>query len=407
MALQREERRKTIVSPQSRLSAFWSSGDDPQSDTVAEEKAKKKKSGLIKWWRAVTKSNKPDALRNQGATDDNMPLAPPPPLSYLVNRGSAEAPSVSGRHSSSPSVPTASSPKFSQTIAASSPTGQSPPSSRGDAENADGRTLNGYDDSDRRTERTEKTDDASGKRPSVYSAASEPNLRQTASNHESAPPVPPLPDTTRRIVREKSLPPLPPNETPALPTNADRPLTMFAYDSRGLPPGTRPPHDFLPPNAPFRGSDNRRQSFGGSASRPELMSQTMPVARDGYSIRQSFAPQYDEFGRSRGSFNPVDHLDDDRLGAASPQPSTTTKRKSKFGFASLLSKKNTREPENSLSSHGGQQPFPSMGRQDETMSGNVRMSIASRKPLESLVAQDPDFVAYRYPSGDQRLDLLK
>lgn len=34
-----------------------------------------------------------------------------------------------------------------------------------------------------------------------------------------------------------------------------------------------------------------------------------------------------------------------------------------------------------------------------------RMSGASRKNLEELVEQEPEFIAYRYPSCDQRLDL--
>ena len=42
-----------------------------------------------------------------------------------------------------------------------------------------------------------------------------------------------------------------------------------------------------------------------------------------------------------------------------------------------------------------------------TQSPNLRMSVTSRKALEELVQQDPEFVAYRYPSNDQRLDLLR
>jgi len=38
---------------------------------------------------------------------------------------------------------------------------------------------------------------------------------------------------------------------------------------------------------------------------------------------------------------------------------------------------------------------------------NMRMSVTSRKALEELVQQDADLVAYRYPSNDQRLDLLR
>ncbi|KAJ3497573.1 hypothetical protein NMY22_g19684 [Coprinellus aureogranulatus] len=293
-----------------------------------------------------------------------------------------------------------------------SPTSQTPPSPNRDAEGSDSRTINGYDD-DRRTEKTEDTRSRSGDWK-VHSVASEPNLRHAASaNQEPPPPVPPLPgnDGRRSVVgisREKSLPPIPLDEAPAVPTMADRPMTMYtydpSYDPRTLPPGVRAPHDFLPPNAAFRTADNRdrRQSFNGTASRPQ-MSQTLPP----FSIRQppSFSPQYDEFGRSRGSFNPVDHLDDDRLRAVSPQPTGTAKRKSKFGFASLLGKKSTKESENST--HYGAQPFPMMQSTYDAGTHATRMSVASRKPLDELVAQDPEFVAYRYPSTEQRLDLLK
>jgi len=40
-------------------------------------------------------------------------------------------------------------------------------------------------------------------------------------------------------------------------------------------------------------------------------------------------------------------------------------------------------------------------------SPNLRMSVTSRKALEELVQEDPEFVAYRYPSNDQRLDILR
>ena len=35
------------------------------------------------------------------------------------------------------------------------------------------------------------------------------------------------------------------------------------------------------------------------------------------------------------------------------------------------------------------------------------MSLTTRKNLEALVDQSPDFVAYRYPSGDQNLASLQ
>jgi len=37
----------------------------------------------------------------------------------------------------------------------------------------------------------------------------------------------------------------------------------------------------------------------------------------------------------------------------------------------------------------------------------LSMSLTTRKNLEALVDQSPEFVAYRYPSGDQNLNLLR
>ena len=39
--------------------------------------------------------------------------------------------------------------------------------------------------------------------------------------------------------------------------------------------------------------------------------------------------------------------------------------------------------------------------------GQSRMSVASRRAIEELVDQDPNFVAYRYPSVDQNIALLR
>jgi len=403
VALQREEKRRTILSPNdpssaSRRSVFWTN-EDPNSELAraAEEKAKKKKSGLIKWWRKVTGSNNPDAhLRNMPMEDD-LPLAPPPPLSYLVSRGSAG--DLSNSRQSASASPPVSSPKFGQTITAPSPT--SPTYPRGEAEPSGVRTV-----INEQEKQPEKTDEGAGKGSSdwkVHSTASEPNLRQAANQPQLTPPVPQLPETvggSRRpsivggVSREKSLPPLPLDEPPAQINPGERPMTMYSYDPRGaLPPGTRPPHDFLPPNPAFRsGADSRRQSFGGLGSRPELAIQTLPANQgNGYSIRQSYHPQYDEFGNSQGEYyNTV----------------STPKRKSKFGFGSLLTGKKGGQKEHEIGAgQAGGQPFPTMsGRWDDS---TARMSIASRKPLDELVTQDPQFKAYRYPSGDQQFDFLK
>ncbi|EAU91650.2 hypothetical protein CC1G_09332 [Coprinopsis cinerea okayama7 len=416
VALQREDRRKTLLSPNdantSRRSTLWHS-DLPAdiSATAAEEKAKKKKSGLIKWWRMVTGHNKPDTLQVRDSSlekDDDLPLAPPPPLSYLVGRSSPDH--ISPRHANSIPPPLGS-PMFGQSGSSVSP--PTAPSSALPSPTST-RPLNGDPDV------TLAGDDSgSNKNKSnewrLHPVSSEPNLRQSAVNQEPIPPVPSLPNggnqrVSMAISREKSLPPIPTDEAPAFATPADRPRTVYTYDPRPLPPGTRPPHDFLPPSAPFQ-SDSRRQSFSGVTSKPNLLIQTMPVTQ--FDPRQS---RYDEFGDSRKSLARLDWDSDDTQGrrALSPLPNSTTKRKSKFGFSSLLGGKKSKEQEGY--SDYAAQPFPTLGGgryDDGSAPGSFenqrtnRTSILSRKPLNELVSQDPEFVAYRYPSTEQRLDLLR
>ena len=88
-------------------------------------------------------------------------------------------------------------------------------------------------------------------------------------------------------------------------------------------------------------------------------------------------------------------------GARSKTPS---KRKSRFGLASVFGKKKDEmsggedEVESMMYSMPSSEvhQFPCTdGR------GSVaRMSVASRKAIQQLVEQDPEFVAYRYPSND-------
>lgn len=228
--------------------------------------------------------------------------------------------------------------------------------------------------------------------------------------------------------REKSLPALPSGELPAQVLPSDfRPRTLYTYDPRQLPPGSRPAHDFLPPQAPFRSADVRRQSFGGISSRPNLPIQTMPISKPvGFDPRQSFGLHYDEFGISQRSLGRLEYVQEKPNRAPSPFP--LTKRKSRFTLSSLLGRKQDKQ---SMQENQGQ--FPAIGyslydTQDDvatigyaasasrhsaiststnTQSPNFRMSVTSRKALEELVQQDAEFVAYRYPSNDQRLDLLR
>jgi hypothetical protein len=98
---------------------------EPQEplDTPVDEKdkSKKKRKGIAKIWKLV-RGNKEnlqdhassrDLARSQDTerNEDDLPLAPPPPLSYLVERGPGEHLGSSGRHVSTPSLPSTSSPR--------------------------------------------------------------------------------------------------------------------------------------------------------------------------------------------------------------------------------------------------------------------------------------------------------
>lgn len=412
--------------------------DDINDKSVHEEKGKKKKKGLAKIWRMVTGKNdqvqqRETEKREQG-TEDDLPLAPPPPLSYLVNRGPGPADGAI-RHASTPSLPSVvvsgkfGSPGMSPPTAPSSLL-PSPTSLRrsGDIEIVEPNGQGDYaDDTLNRSQST--------RRKSVHSAKSEVQLR--TQNIPSVPnsPLPTSPSNglspnaansfnrPTSIAREKSLPPLPPGEQPAriTPSDSTRPRTY--YDHRTLPPGSGAAHDFLPPQAPFRTNDSRRQSFGGTSSRPNMTSHTMPTTKP-----MVFDPPrgYDDFGASRQSLG----YTQENARSSSPRPST--KRKSKFGLSSLLGKKSDkRDREQEYVQEKGVHHFPTMpyspydAQDDATTNGyttsvsrhstfssnapnsNLRMSVTSRKALEELVQQDADFVAYRYPSNNQQLDLLR
>jgi hypothetical protein len=170
----------------------------------------------------------------------------------------------------------------------------------------------------------------------------------------------------------------------------------------------------LPQNFPFGSPDIRRQSFGGMSSRPNLAVQTIPMPPDS---RKSFGLRYDEFGISRRSLGRLEYVQEH---PPVPRiPVTSMKRKSRFGLSSLLGKKST-PPEQEYTDENVAMRRSISDGQDDMMTNGVgtsvsrhsvgphtRMSVTSRKALEERVAQDPEFVAYRYPSNNQRLDLLR
>lgn len=256
----------------------------------------------------------------------------------------------------------------------------------------------------------------------VHPTTSEPDIRGQLAN--DPPPVPQLPPSIAPplLLREKSLPPLPGEAVMARDRAVTevRPRTMHFDDPRSAGLG------FPSLYAPIRSIDVRRQSFGGmSCSRPNL--QPMPMRSQD---RGFFGPQYDEFGLSRRSLGRLEYAEKPPVQTLQ----TPAKRRNNF-FISLLGKKQARDsqPHSQLLQDSNAdlvQQFPPMrrsgsGGQEElglngyatstsrhsalSMAGAYpyRISLASRKALEELVSQDHEFVAYRYPSNDQQLDLLR
>ncbi|KAL1735572.1 hypothetical protein EV714DRAFT_243648 [Schizophyllum commune] len=446
VALQREQQYGAYPPPGTvdlntpRRSQIWPPPDIEVQETESHSStAKKKKKGLARVWQFVKGGPKHEgegSSRRPSRTysrPEDEPLAPPPPLSYLVDRRPGEQFS-SGRHASTPSLPSLASPQLGYSSAgvpsstAPSSVLPSPDSSRRsgpfDLDADKQRPNSGSEDVDADPRRAE------GGRPrSVHPTTSEPDMRSRLSQSLTVvPQAQPLPrpgtqDGASTLKREKTLPPLPPGERPS-PTEA-RPRTMYTYDPRGapmMPMGASPTSEFLPPQAPFRETAVRRQSFGGLSARPPVDMRTMPAGGN----PRGFGARYNEFGHSRRSLGRLDYMQDKGMTTPRNVSTPSGKRKSRF-LSSLFGKKPTM-PEREVYDDAPVYQWPSMrmsgseGPEDAFTNGYAtsnsrhsvfsngpvnRMSMMGRKPLEELVAQDPQFVAYRYPSSDQRLDLLR
>ncbi|KAI0675109.1 hypothetical protein C8Q78DRAFT_1075438 [Trametes maxima] len=222
------------------------------------------------------------------------------------------------------------------------------------------------------------------------------------------------------IRRDKSLPPLPGESTIEFPNNPlpdGRPQTMYDLLQNSSNPTAR---GLLPPQAPFRTQDARRQSFNGLASNPHPAVQSLP-ARSPY---------------VRGTLNVPPFLAEEKyaeFGASSPSLAQwgMKQRRSKFRLSSLFGKKSSdseRDPQgftpgvatgpvdppdynpyrSSASDQRDEPSFNGYNGPGSVHSSNAqRMSVNSKKNIAELVDQDPDFVAYRYPSSDQRLEVMR
>lgn len=418
--------------PTLRLGEGWSM-PPPQPAETTEVQATKKRKGLLKFWKLVTgqlDKREPDKdrfqTRSPGTSYDDAPLAPPPPLSYLVD-------GASRRHLSTPSLPSATSPHTLSPYATSPPTAPSslmpsPTSSRRSTADKDG-------GSDGR--KTSDQDDQGGLADSSF-LESDSRGRTTQSSWTlssvTAPTTPmslSLSSRPRSTMerRDKSLPPLPGESSIEFPNGSRpdmRPQTLFTYDPRTLPSSPVMNH-LCPPEAAFRNAETRRQSFGGIGSR--TFSAKTPSAKGVFGRGQLNVPpflaeeKYGEFGMSRMSLGqwPGAQMSENSLSVPIDKPK---KRKSKFGLANLFSKKNS-EPKDlpiveplDFSAFRTSQDMrymsmyvnshePGYASPLSASSHAPRMSVASKKNLDALVDQDPEFIAYRYPSNDQRLDLLR
>lgn len=408
--------------PTLRLGESWPRMDTkPEAPAPTQARSNKKTRGLKKIWKLVTgsssKSDSQHNIRSQSRsldrTEDDAPLAPPPPLSYLVSQGGSAR-----RHGSTTSLPSTISPNALSPYTTSPPTAPSslqpsPTSSRRSADKERADLRNGVDQED---DAAMVDSDLRGRTPQ-----SSWTLSST-----TGPTTPPMPSSPRPMSasmrRDKSLPPLPGEssvEFPSHPMPEGRPQTLYTYDPRSGYPG------LSPPQAPFRTSETRRQSFGGVGSKP--LSQTLPVkgalARGQLNVPPFLAEEkYGEFGASRISIGQWPGAEASRgsLPSAGDKPK---KRKSKFGLSALFGKKSngdqkdvavdpldfsvfrmspagdSRDP-NVVAGSGYASPV-------SASSHAQRMSVMSRKNIGELVDQDSEFIAYRYPSNDQRLDLLR
>lgn len=305
--------------------------------------------------------------------------------------------------------------------------------SSGNGDGANGYFGNGVDEQGRNTHPNFSDSDT---RQWAQDGSALP-IQPTASGSVGRVPSSPRPISVYSL--HKQLPPLPHEAPMPLPSEFPRPQTMYNLDS----PTVREGEDNLPSPDPAFRREARRQSFGGTSSRPDhTTTQTFPLngrhsdrsaayasSPSGYGYENATLP-YNEMGASRslGRLGPGE-------GAGSSATLGLPKRRSKFGLANLFGKitrpstsdarlavpdpevhsPSARPSESDVcldavsateygapSSRGGS---GSGGGGHGSMPS--RMSVASRKAIEERVDQDPEFVAYRYPSVDQKIVPLR
>ncbi|KAG9011205.1 hypothetical protein FRB94_008804 [Tulasnella sp. JGI-2019a] len=367
---------------------------DVANDRASNTKTKKKTKGLGKLWKMMTGQNKNSVEQPKGKTqkysveeDLSQPLAPPPPISYLVNGRSDHGPH--SKHRSSPSLSTGLG---------------SPPRENG---GEDPRGSYSRDDGGFEGDTGDERDDSyrsQARRPS----GSDPRLQQARVLASSPTPM----------HAEKILPALPYDNSMA-PQQPIRPATLYANRNESYSQG-----DLLVPRAPF-GAQTRRQSFNGMPNGVQNPSWAPPNQNGFVPPAPPVATRYSEFGASRRSLGPIElsrKLEDEDATLSK----RSTKTGSRFGISAFFapSRKSSQNLPPMLhlgtsssatlaptrahdASHGrdhsiSHSSFSDVGNPRSNGSHNARASVASTKKL-ALIPQEEDFVAYRYPSHSQTL----
>ncbi|KAI0363338.1 hypothetical protein BV20DRAFT_1007524 [Pilatotrama ljubarskyi] len=440
----------SLNTPTLRASQSWPRGQTSPEPVLSSAPTSKKKTGLKKIWKLVTGSHKGVAKgvsqsKSVDRHEDDMPLAPPPPLSYLVDR---EGGAAARRHVSTPSLLSSMSPNQFSQFAPSPPTAPSsalpsPTSSRypimeekpsGEAQKEQ---VKQEMEPDHRISAFElgPTHDAGSPESELRGRTTHSSSKTLSSLGPATPGTSPPSNRPQSVMlrRDKSLPPLPGESTIEFPNQSmpdARPQTMYDLLQNTSSPLSR---GLSPPQAPFRTPDLRRQSFSGISSTPHPAVQTLPgrtpYARGTLNVPPFLAEEkYAEFGASSPSLTQwVPQAGKRSL----TTPAKPKHRRSKFGLPSLFGRKSTEGEKDPVvfapGIHNGSvdppdyNPYrssPSEQRDEPSLSGYggpgsahsstaPRMSIMSKKNIVELVDQDPEFVAYRYPSSDPRLEVLR
>ncbi|KAG8734525.1 hypothetical protein FRC11_000013 [Ceratobasidium sp. 423] len=380
--------------------------------------------GLTKIWKIVTGSGSKDknTIIHEKQQLDDEPLAPPPPLSYLVARQGGDRAGGAGgardldRRASTPTSSSRSAAPMSPATAPSSilpsPTSQRFPWRDSGSDEDRGPREKGVKEGaylevpSPMSMSTVSPNGAQGRRS--FSTSTTPSPNRPASFFNTNKSLPPLPSEAFSRVNGR-------------PLMDGRPQTLAAYGSRRSDLNMSAAFSQEPlvaPRAPF-GTEARRQSFSGLTARPDLQGPLAPPPRIG--------TRYDEFGASRRSLGSLDNRDRYIING---KPESTKRGSMGKRLASFLTgghKKQEdwephfgrngehhpsypgpgqfthREVDGSLSELEGSDPDPAL---QTPTAGYARGMTVSGKRLDSVPMDD--FVAIRYPSAEcQSLDVLR